>query len=94
MSILQQEITLRDANFSKPLVILEQQKVGTEKNLMQQALKQTFAGLVKANQQQREPAPLSKLCIGLECGGSNGFSGISANPALGYVSDLSVAMGR
>ena len=93
VSILQQEIALRDANFSKPLVILEQQKVGTEKNLMQQALKQTFAGLVKANQQQREPAPLSKLCIGLECGGSDGFSGISANPALGYVSDLLVSMG-
>jgi altronate hydrolase len=74
-------------------VILEQQKTGTESELMQQALKQTFAGLVKANQQQREPAPLSKLCIGLECGGSDGFSGISANPALGYVSDLLVSLG-
>ncbi|MFI5136587.1 MAG: UxaA family hydrolase [Sphingobacteriales bacterium] len=93
VSILQQEIKLRDSNFSKPLVILEQQKVGTEADLMQQALKQTFAGLVQVNKQQREPAPLSKLCIGLECGGSDGFSGISANPALGYVSDLLVAMG-
>jgi altronate hydrolase len=93
VSILQDEIKKRDANFSKPLVILEQQKVGTETELMQQALKQTFAGLVKANQQQRQPAPLSKLCIGLECGGSDGFSGISANPALGYVSDLLVSMG-
>jgi len=93
VSILQQEIKLRDANFSKPLVILEQQKVGTETDLMQQALKQTFAGLVQANRSQREPAPLSKLCIGLECGGSDGFSGISANPALGYVSDLLVSLG-
>ena len=93
VSILQQEIILRDSNFSKPLVILEQQKTGTETELMQQALKQTFAGLVKANEQQREAAPLSKLCIGLECGGSDGFSGISANPALGYVSDLLVSLG-
>ncbi len=93
VSILEQEIKLRDANFNKPLVILEQQKVGTETELMQQALKQTFAGLVQANQQQREAAPLNKLCIGLECGGSDGFSGISANPALGYVSDLLVSMG-
>ncbi len=93
VSILQQEIQARDASFSKPLVILEQQKAGTETELMQQALKQTFAGLVKANEQGRQPAPLSKLCIGLECGGSDGFSGISANPALGYVSDLLVAMG-
>ncbi|WP_428328693.1 UxaA family hydrolase [Mucilaginibacter sp.] len=93
VSILQEQIKKRDANFSKPMVVLEQQKVGTESEMMQQALKQTFAGLVQADQQQREPAPLSKLCIGLECGGSDGFSGISANPALGYVSDLLVSMG-
>ncbi len=93
VSILQQEIKVRDANFSKPLIILEQQKTGTETELMQQALKQTFAGLVQANQNERKPAPLSKLCIGLECGGSDGFSGISANPALGYASDLLISMG-
>jgi len=93
VSILEQEIKVRDANFSKPLVILEQQKVGTESDLLKQALKQTFAGLMQANQTERTPAPLSKLCIGLECGGSDGFSGISANPALGYVSDLLVTMG-
>ncbi|WP_259070113.1 UxaA family hydrolase [Mucilaginibacter sp. X4EP1] len=93
VAILQEEIKLRDAGFNKPLVILEQQKVGTEAEMMQQALKQTFAGLMQANQIERQPAPLSKLCIGLECGGSDGFSGISANPALGYVSDLLVAMG-
>jgi altronate hydrolase len=93
VSILQAEIAKRDPNFSKPMVVLEQQKVGTESELLQQALKQTFAGLVQANQNQRQPAPLSKLCIGLECGGSDGFSGISANPALGYVSDLLVSMG-
>jgi altronate hydrolase len=60
---------------------------------MSQAIKQTFAGLVQANSVQRQPAPLSKLCIGLECGGSDGFSGISANPAIGYTSDLLVALG-
>ena len=93
VSILQAEIAKRDPNFSKPVVVLEQQKVGTESELLKQALKQTFAGLVQANQNQRQPAPLSKLCIGMECGGSDGFSGISANPALGYVSDLLVTMG-
>ncbi|MDN3549408.1 UxaA family hydrolase [Mucilaginibacter aquaedulcis] len=93
VSILQAEIAKRDPNFSKPMVVLEQQKVGTESELLQQALKQTFAGLVQANQTQRQPAPLSKLCIGMECGGSDGFSGISANPALGYVSDILVKLG-
>ncbi|MGV3587918.1 MAG: UxaA family hydrolase [Adhaeribacter sp.] len=93
VSILEEEIRKRIPNFDKPLYILDQQKVGTEADLLALAIKQTFAGLVQANQNVRQPAPLSKICIGLECGGSDGFSGISANPAIGYTSDLLVAMG-
>ncbi len=92
-SMLQDEIAKRDPHFSKPLFILDQQTIGTEEALVSTALRQTFAGLMQANQQQRQPAPLSKLTIGLECGGSDGFSGISANPAVGHVSDLLVALG-
>ena len=93
VSILQSEIAKRDASFNKPLVVLEQQVIGTEADLMKEALKQTFAALIEVNKTSRKPAPLSKLCIGLECGGSDGFSGISANPALGYVSDVLVTLG-
>ncbi|HEX2608963.1 MAG TPA: altronate dehydratase family protein [Flavisolibacter sp.] len=93
VTLLQEEIQKRDPGFSKPLYILEQQKIGTEQELISQAIRQTFAGLVQANQHTRRPAPLEKLCIGLECGGSDGFSGISANPAIGYTSDLLVALG-
>lgn len=93
VSILEQEIAKRDPNFSKPLVILEQQKIGTESDLISLAIKQTLEGLAKANENTRKPAPLNKLIIGLECGGSDGFSGISANPAIGYTSDLLVALG-
>ncbi|HTE26946.1 UxaA family hydrolase [Flavitalea sp.] len=93
ISILQEEIAKRDPSFSKPMYILEQQQIGNEKKMLQQAISQTFEGLVIANKSVRKPAPLSKLCIGLECGGSDGFSGISANPAIGYTSDLLVAMG-
>ncbi|TSJ44522.1 altronate dehydratase [Mucilaginibacter corticis] len=92
-SILETEIKKRDPNFSKPLIMLEQQKIGKESTLMQEALKQTFAGLIEANKLERTPAPITKICIGLECGGSDGFSGISANPALGYVSDVLVSLG-
>lgn len=92
-AILQDEIKKRDTAFDKPLYIFEQQSEGTEQELMQKAIKATFAGLTRANKQTRQPAPLDKLCIGLECGGSDGFSGISANPALGYVSDMLVTMG-
>jgi altronate hydrolase len=93
VQMLEEEIHKRDASFSKPLYILEQQKIGSEAELISTAIKQTFAGLVQANSIERQAAPLSKLCIGLECGGSDGFSGISANPAIGYTSDLLVALG-
>ena len=93
VSMLQAEIKKRIPDFKKPLFILDQQKTGTEANLLSQAIKQTFLGLVEAEKCVRKPAPLSKLCIGLECGGSDGFSGISANPAIGYTSDLLVALG-
>jgi altronate hydrolase len=90
---LQEEITKRSPNFNKPLYILDQQKTGKEADLMELAIRQTLAGLMQANAYVRKPAPLSKLVIGLECGGSDGFSGISANPAIGYTSDLLVALG-
>lgn len=92
-SILQAEILKRDPAFNKPLYIFEQQKEGTEKELMQKAVKSTFVGMMEANKNIRRPASLDKLCIGLECGGSDGFSGISANPALGYLSDMLVTLG-
>jgi altronate hydrolase len=90
---LQEEISKRSPNFNKPLYILDQQKTGKEADLMELAIRQTLAGLMQANTNVRKPAPLSKLVIGLECGGSDGFSGISANPAIGYTSDLLVALG-
>jgi altronate hydrolase len=93
VSLLEEEIKKRSPDFDKPMYVLDQQKTGTESALLAMAIKQTFAGLMRANQQVRKPAPLSKLCIGLECGGSDGFSGISANPAIGYTSDLLVALG-
>ncbi len=91
--MLQKEIEKRSPNFDKPLHFIEQQKIGLEKDVLAEAIKQTFAGLMEADKCTRTPAPLNKLCIGLECGGSDGFSGISANPAIGYTSDLLVALG-
>jgi altronate hydrolase len=91
--MLEEAIRMRDPHLKKPLVILEQQKIGTERVLMDEALKRTFAGLMEANEIERQPAPISRISMGLECGGSDGFSGISCNPALGYASDLLVACG-
>lgn len=92
MRILEDEIRKRDANFNKPLYVYEHQQ-GTEYALMTNAIRQTFLGLVEADKQEREPASLAKLSVGLKCGGSDGFSGISANPVLGTLSDMVVALG-
>lgn len=91
--ILREKISKLNPSFTKPLVILEQQKEGTEQELLATAIRETFLGLIKANQQSRKPASLNKLVVGLECGGSDGFSGISANPAIGHTSDLIAALG-
>jgi altronate hydrolase len=87
-SMLMDELRARDPQLTKPVLFFDQQRSGRETVLMTAALEQTFAGLVEANRTTRGPAPLSALTIGLKCGGSDGFSGISANPMLGYISDL------
>lgn len=92
MQLLKDEINVRQPDFDRPVHILDQQTFGTEEELLDEALRLTMIGVANANQQQRQPAPLNKLCIGLECGGSDGFSGISANPTLGYVSDVLSAL--
>lgn len=80
-------------NSKKPVLIYDQQSIGTIETMLSSVVKDTFEAIKKANEIKREPAPLSKLRIGLECGGSDGFSGISANPTLGVLSDHLVALG-
>ncbi len=92
-SYMEEKLHLINPDFKKPLIILEQQVEGTEQQMLTRAIKETFIGMADANTQTRQPAPLSKLVVGLECGGSDGFSGISANPAVGYAADLVVALG-
>lgn len=92
-AILKEKLNKINPRLDKPIILLEQQKEGTELALLTTAIQRTFLALADADQLRREPAPLSKLTIGLECGGSDGFSGISANPAVGHVSDLIVALG-
>ncbi len=87
------DIKKHNPNFDKALYVFEQQQSQSEEQLVTEAIRKTFAGLIEINKLQREPATLDKLCIGVKCGGSDGFSGISANPAVGYASDLVVALG-
>lgn len=93
VSILQEALKKLNPQFNKPVLVYEQQKSASEFAMLSAAIKDTFLALIEANKQGRQPSPLSKLVIGLECGGSDGFSGISANPAVGHTSDLIVALG-
>ena len=91
---LMNEINSRSSSkFDKPILFFEQQSYGTEFEMLSAAIKETFVALLEANKLERKPVPLSKLNIGLKCGGSDGFSGISANPVLGHLSDLVVTLG-
>jgi altronate hydrolase len=93
IDLLRKQIERRNPKFDKPLVILDQQRSGSEFAMLSAAIQQTFEGLVQANQAERVPASLSHLAVGLKCGGSDGFSGLSANPAIGHTSNLLVALG-
>jgi altronate hydrolase len=90
---LMAEIRRRNPSFDKPVYTFEQQGGLSEEQLLQHAILQTFEGLKEANKITRKPAPISKLRLGVKCGGSDGFSGISANPAVGHTADLLVAAG-
>jgi altronate hydrolase len=93
IDVLKEKLKALNPNIKKPIIILEQQKEGTEQELLARAIKETFVALIDADKASRTPAPLTKLVVGLECGGSDGFSGISANPAIGHVSDMIAALG-
>jgi altronate hydrolase len=87
------DLFARNPSFDKPLLVFEQQQAQSEEELIRQAIQQTFEGLIAINKIERTDAPLSKLCVGVKCGGSDGFSGISANPSVGHCADLLVGLG-
>lgn len=93
VSLLEKALEQHYPLCDKPLHIFEQQKCASEQSMMTQAIRATFTGMARANELTREPCPLSDLVLGVECGGSDGFSGISANPVIGHTADLLVGLG-
>ena len=69
------------------------QDSGGTRHTVEKGIALVNAMLPQANQVQREPCSAAHITIGLQCGGSDGYSGISANPALGAAVDLLVAHG-
>lgn len=92
LELLEQEIHRRNPQFDKPLLTYRQQNYASAHTLLSDAIADTFAALAEGNRIRREPAPLRCLTLGLECGGSDGFSGLSANPAMGHAADMLIAL--
>jgi len=69
------------------------QSSGGTRGAVEAARREIAGFLDQARAEQRSPAPISKIVLGLNCGGSDSFSGITANPALGACSDLLASYG-
>lgn len=69
------------------------QQTGGTRRTIEAGLKELREMAAIANRHERKPAPVSELMVGMQCGGSDGYSGITANPALGFASDLLVRHG-
>jgi altronate hydrolase/galactarate dehydratase len=69
------------------------QQMGGTRRTIEKGLDELRELAALANQSTRASAPVSELMIGMQCGGSDGYSGITANPALGFASDLLVRHG-
>ena len=84
------EKLLGDYDHERIKFLVTQQVEGDELEAGMELLRQLYA---VARQDRREDVPVSELRVGLKCGGSDGFSGITANPLVGEFSDWLVAQG-
>src|SRR5688500_2650613 len=83
----------RERKFNKPVAKIGIQEVGGTEAAIERGLKEVAAMLPEVNAVAREEVPVSELVLGVKCGGSDGFSGISANPSLGRAADHLVRSG-
>jgi len=93
LSQVERYLLKREKAFDKPVAKIGIQEVGGTQAAIQQGLKEVEQMLPRVNEIAREECPVSELVLGVKCGGSDGFSGISANPSLGRAADLLVRSG-
>lgn len=86
------EMLLDEADITPENVIILQEKKGFDA-MIDALMEMADRKLAILNQRKRTTLPLSKLCIGMQCGGSDAFSGVTANPSAGYAADMLVKVG-
>jgi altronate hydrolase len=93
VSYLKNEIRKKDPDGATPVFYYDRQSWNEPTDMLEAIIRQTLSSLQEADQAVRESVPVSELVIGVECGGSDGFSGISANPVIGRAMDHLIAKG-
>ncbi len=80
----------RELEFDKPVAKIGIQEIGGTQAAIERGLEEVKKMLPIVNENVREEFPVSELILGVKCGSSDGFSGLSANPALGNTADILV----
>lgn len=90
---VEQYLLKRDKSFNKPVAKIGIQEVGGTQAAIERGLQEVERMLPEVNRITREEVSVSEIVLGVKCGGSDGFSGISANPSLGRAADMLVRSG-
>ncbi|PYS76867.1 MAG: galactonate dehydratase [Acidobacteria bacterium] len=90
---VEQYLLKREKSFDKPVAKIGIQEVGGTQAAIERGLREVERMLPEVNRAGREEVSVSELVMGVKCGGSDGFSGISANPSLGRAADTLVRSG-
>jgi altronate hydrolase len=93
LSKVEEYLQHRGLDIRKPVVRFGIQETGGTQAVIERGLREVAEMLPRVNDITRSPVPVSELSLGVKCGGSDGFSGLSANPALGRAADLLVRHG-
>jgi galactarate dehydratase len=83
----------RDANAGLDVVCLQDEQHVGFMSMVDSIMNQAEQHLQRLNARRRETVPASELVVGVQCGGSDAFSGVTANPAVGFCADLLVRAG-
>jgi altronate hydrolase len=93
LSVLETYLQRLGRSLAKPLVRIGVQQAGGTQGAIQAGLRAVGDMLPEVNRAARQRTSISELVLGVKCGGSDAFSGITANPSLGYAADLLVRSG-
>jgi altronate hydrolase len=93
LSAVEEFLLKRGLDLQKPVVRFGIQDTGGTQAVIDRGLREVAAMLPTVNEAVRVPVSVAELSLGVKCGGSDGFSGLSANPALGHAADLLVRCG-